>query len=76
MLEKIRSKMESHVLTILEKPIITNEEYMLIAGYLAKLEMEQEKVKFEQSREDSDKRLRALMELTMGGVNRGESLCL
>lgn len=71
MLEKIRSKMESHVLAILEKPIITNEEYMLISGYLAKLEMEQEKAKFEQSREDSDKRLRALMELTMGGGNRG-----
>lgn len=71
MLEKIRSKMESHVLAILEKPIITNEEYMLIGGYLAKLEMEQEKAKFEQSREDSDKRLRALMELTMGGGNRG-----
>ena len=71
MLEKIRAKMESHVLAILEKPIITNEEYMLIAGYLAKLEMEQEKAKLEQSREDSDKRLRALMELTMGGVNRG-----
>lgn len=70
MLEKIRSKMESHVLAILEKPIITNEEYMLIAGYLAKLEMEQEKAKLEQSREDSDKRLRALMELTMGGGNR------
>ena len=44
---------------------------MLIAGYLAKLEMEQEKAKLEQSREDSDKRLRALMELTMGGGNRG-----
>jgi hypothetical protein len=71
MLEKIRSKMESHVLAILEKPIITNEEYMLISGYLSKLEMEEEKAKFEQSREDSDKRLRALMELTMGGVNRG-----
>ena len=71
MLEKIRSKMENHVLAILEKPIITNEEYMLIAGYLAKLEMEQEKAKLEQSREDSDKRLRALMELTMGGGNRG-----
>lgn len=71
MLEKIRSKMESHVLAILEKPIITNEEYMLISGYLSKLEMEEEKAKLEQSREDSDKRLRALMELTMGGVNRG-----
>ena len=63
MLEKIRSKMESHVLAILEKPIITNEEYMLISGFMAKLEMEQNK-------EDSDKRFRALMDLTMGGLNR------
>lgn len=71
MLEKIRSKMEDHIWSILEKPIITNEEYMLISGYLSKLEREQDKAKFEQSREDNDKRLRALMELTMGGGNRG-----
>ena len=63
MLEKIRAKMEDHIWSILEKPIITNEEYMLISGFMAKLEMEQNK-------EDSDKRFRALMDLTMGGLNR------
>lgn len=70
MIKKIRNKMEEHIFSILEKPIITNEEYMLIGGYLSKLEMDQEKVKMEQSREDSDKRLRTLMELTLGGGSR------
>ena len=50
MKEKIRAKMEAHVKSIIEKPIITDQEYMLIAGYLSKLEMEE-------SQEESKKRL-------------------
>lgn len=67
MLKKIRSKMEDHVVAILEKPIITNEEYMILNGFLAKLEAERMQEKLEKERGESDKRLKALVDFTMGG---------
>lgn len=67
MLKKIRSKMEDHIVAILEKPIITNEEYMILSGFLAKLEAERMQEKLEKERGESDKRLKALMDFTMGG---------
>lgn len=67
MLKKIRSKMEDHIVAILEKPIITNEEYMILNGFLAKLEAERMQEKLEKERGESDKRLKALMDFTMGG---------
>ena len=67
MLKKIRSKMEDHIVAILEKPIITNEEYMILNGFLAKLEAEQMQEKREKERGENDKRLKALMDFTMGG---------
>lgn len=67
MLKKIRSKMEDHIVAILEKPIITNEEYMILNGFLAKLEAERMQEKLEKERGESDKRFKALMDFTMGG---------
>lgn len=69
MLKKIRAKMESHLISILEKPIITNEEYMLLNGYLTKLEMEKAQEEMEKNKGENDKRLRALMEYTLGGAD-------
>lgn len=67
MLKKIRAKMEDHIVAILEKPIITNEEYMILNGFLAKLEAERMQEKLEKEKGESDKRLKALMDFTMGG---------
>ena len=67
MLKKIRSKMEDHIVAILEKPIITNEEYMILNGFLAKLEAERMQEKLDREKGESDKRFKALMDFTMGG---------
>ena len=67
MIKKIRSKMEDHIVAILEKPIITNEEYMLLNGFLAKMEAEQMQEKLEREKGENDKRFKALMDFTMGG---------
>lgn len=67
MIDDIRAKMKDHIAAILEKPIITNEEYMILNGFLAKLEAEQMQEKLDKERGESDKRLKALMEFTMGG---------
>lgn len=69
MLKKIRSKMEDHIVAILEKPIITNEEFMILNGYLAKLEMEIAQEKIERDRGESDKRIKAMMDFVWGGGN-------
>lgn len=69
MKEKIRAKMEAHIKTILEKPIITDQEYMLIAGYLSKLEAEEQAEASRKSLEDSQARLRAMMGFIGGDKN-------
>ena len=49
MIEEIKAKMESHIKSILEKPIITDQEYSLIASYLCKLEYE---ASFEENKDE------------------------
>lgn len=53
MIEEIRAKMEAHVKSILAKPIITDQEYSLIAAYLCKLEYE---ASFEESKAKDEQR--------------------
>jgi len=71
MQEKIRAKMEKHVESILEKPEITAEEYMLISAYLAKLEMEEERAKIARSSEKTEQRCRAMIDAIWGGAENG-----
>lgn len=63
MKDKIRLKMESHVQTILDKPIITNEEYMLISAFLGKLELEEQQEENKRRSEESNKRLKAMTDM-------------
>lgn len=63
MKEKIRAKMEAHIKSILDKPIITNDEYMIICGYLNKLETEEQLAESKKSAAESSARLKAAMDL-------------
>ena len=63
MKEKIRAKMETHIKSILDKPIITNDEYMIICGYLNKLETEEQLAESKKSAAESSARLKAAMDL-------------
>lgn len=67
MKEKILAKMEVHVKSILDKPIISNEEYALIAGYLAKIEMDEMQEKQKRQMDESQERLKSAMTL-LGGA--------
>ncbi len=72
MIEKIRAKMEEHINAILEKPAITNEEYMIIAGFFAKLEAEKTQKELQEeldkNKGEQDKRFRSMMECIWGGA--------
>lgn len=65
MIEEIKAKMEDHVKSILAKPIITDQEYMLIAGYLSKLECEalqaETKAKDEERQQQFQERLKGIL---------------
>ena len=63
MKDKIRAKMETHIKSILDKPIITNDEYMIICGYLNKLETEEQLAESKKSAAESSARLKAAMDL-------------
>lgn len=63
MKDKIRAKMEAHIKSILDKPIITNDEYMIICGYLNKLETEEQLAESKKSAAESSARLKAAMDL-------------
>ena len=67
MIEKINKKMAEHIEAILRKPIITNEEYMILCGYLSKLEAEKSKAEFEADSEARDERFRTLLGALWGG---------
>ena len=67
MKEKILAKMEAHVKTIIDKPIITNEDYMLIAGYLAKIEFDEQQEASKKSLAESQERLKNAMSM-IGGI--------
>ena len=66
MKEKIRAKMEAHVKSIIEKPIITDNEYMLIAGYLSKIEFEEKQEESKKLAEESQDRLKDALSLIGG----------
>lgn len=63
MKNKIRDKMESHVRSILDKPIISNEEFMLLSNYLSKLEFEEQQEENKRRSEESNKRLKAMTDM-------------
>ncbi len=67
MKDKIRAKMEAHIRTILEKPIITDQEYMLIAGYLSKLEMEDSQAESKKRLEEQQKKFQKKLADVIGG---------
>lgn len=71
MIEKVKNKMQQHVETILEKPIITNDEFMLLKMYLEKLEYIESQEKYKADSEERDKRFKALMGIVSGGVGDG-----
>ncbi len=71
MKEKIRAKMEAHVKSIIEKPIITDQEYMLIAGYLSKLEFEATQAESKKQMEEQQKQFRDKLVDVLGGANYG-----
>ena len=66
MKDKILAKMESHVKSILDKPIITDNEYMLIAGYLNKIEYDEKQAETKKMNEESQERLKNAMSLIGG----------
>lgn len=61
MKDRIRAKMEAHVESILGKPIINDQEYMLIAGYLSKLEFEEQAEESKRSAEENQERMKKMM---------------
>ena len=67
MKDKIRAKMEAHIRTILEKPIITDQDYMLIAGYLSKLEMEESQAESKKRLEEQQKQFQKKLADVIGG---------
>lgn len=71
MKEEIRAKMEAHVKSILKKPIITDQEYMLIAGYLSKIECEEAQAESKKQAEESQKQFQKKIADMLGGVNYG-----
>lgn len=67
MKDKILAKMEAHVKSILDKPIITDNEYVLISGYLSKLELDEQKEESKKSAAESQEKLKAAMSV-LGGA--------
>ncbi len=67
MKNKIRSKMEEHIKSILSKPIINDQEYMLLAGYLSKLEFEEAEKDNAKKAEESQKQFREKIANIFGG---------
>ena len=67
MRKKVEEKMRQHVEMLLEKPIITNEEFMLLKMYLEKLEYTESQEKYKAENEERDKRFQALMGVFAGG---------
>ena len=67
MIEKIKNKMEAHVNALLAKPIITNDEFMLLKVYLERLEFIASQEKLSAEREEHDKKFHALMSALTGG---------
>lgn len=68
MIDKVNKKMAEHVEAILNKPIITNEDFALLANYLAKLEAAEASKKYEAEREERDKRFQTLTAALAGGM--------
>lgn len=66
MKDKILAKMEAHVKSIIEKPIITNEDYMLIAGYLSKIQFEEQEEERKKNIAESQEKLKSAMSLIGG----------
>lgn len=71
MIEKIKKKMEAHANALLEKPILTQDEFMLLKIYLERLEFVAAKEKTEAESEERDKRFQALMSVFSGGGLNG-----
>lgn len=71
MKDKILAKMEAHVNSILDKPIITDNEYVLISGYLSKLEMDEQKAENEKRAAESQEQLKKSMMAVWGGAGYG-----
>lgn len=71
MIEEIRAKMETHVKSILKKPIITDQEYMLIAGYLSKMECEEAQAESKKQAEESRKQFQEKFADMIGGMSYG-----
>ena len=69
MKDRIRAKMEAHVESILGKPIINDQEYMLIAGYLSKLEFEEQAEESKRSAEENQERMKKMMSIFGGDKN-------
>lgn len=67
MKDRILAKMESHVKSILDKPIITDNEYMLIAGYLNKIEFDEKQEEQKKQNEESQDRIKNALSM-IGGV--------
>lgn len=67
MKDKILAKMEAHVKSIIDKPIITDNEYVLIAGYLSKLEIDEQKEESKRSVAENQEKLKAAMSM-LGGA--------
>lgn len=67
MIKKVEEKMQKHVEMLLEKPIITNEEFMLLKVYLERLEAVESKEKWEEESKERDKKFQALMATFSGG---------
>lgn len=68
MIDEIRVRMKEHVQSILEKPRLTDQEYFLIMGYLDRIQGEIASEKNEQARQESNEKLRMLMDSIVGGV--------
>lgn len=68
MIEEIKAKMEAHINSILKKPIITDQEYMIIAGYLSKLECEALQAEAREKEEERQKQFRDKLTDILGGV--------
>jgi len=71
MIEKIEQKLDMHVKSILSKPIITNDEFMLIKAYLERLEFVEAQKKSAEERKEHDKKFNALMASLAGGGFNG-----
>lgn len=58
MKEKIVAKVDEHIKRLLEKPELTNEEYMILKGRLDEIRMAEREAKYELERKAESERLR------------------